>query len=137
MNSIAIGFVAMAALCAAAPPAQAQEFVVVINAANPASELPAREVSNAFLKKATRLVAVDLDHHSAQRESFSRAVHGRSVAAIIAYWQQQIFAGRSVPPPQRSTDADVLEFVRANPDAIGYVAAGTPLGTGVKAVRVN
>jgi hypothetical protein len=31
----------------------------------------------------------------------------------------------------------VLAFVRANPKAIGYVAAGTELGAGVRAVTVE
>jgi hypothetical protein len=32
------------------------------------------------------------------REGFSKEVHGRSVTAIKSFWNQQIFAGRQVPP---------------------------------------
>lgn len=136
MKSIVV-VLAAAALFVAAPAAQGQEFVVVVNASNPVSELSRSEVSNTFLKKASRLVAVDLDRSSAVREAFSRSIHGRSASAVLAFWQQQIFAGRNVPPAERSTDADVLSFVRNNTDAIGYVAAGTALGNGVKAVQLK
>jgi hypothetical protein len=59
------------------------------------------------------------------------------VNAIASYWQQQIFAGKDVPPPEQATEADVLAFVRDNAGAVGYVAAGTALGAGVRAVTVR
>jgi hypothetical protein len=34
-------------------------------------------------------------------------------------------------------EKDVIGFVRANPNAIGYVSAGADLGTGVKVVAVH
>ena len=123
--------------------AQAQDFQVVVNAANPVSEMSKDQVSKVFLKKARKFpgggkaVVVDQDSGSNVRESFSKAVHGRSASAIESHWQQQIFAGKDVPPEKKSSDDDVLEFVRSNPGAIGYVAAGTALGGGVKAVSVG
>jgi ABC-type phosphate transport system substrate-binding protein len=117
--------------------ATAQEFKVVVNAANPVAELSKREVADAFLKRGGKLVPVDLAATSPVRDAFSKAVHGRPAAAIVSHWQQQIFSGRDVPPAERGSDADVLAFVRANPDAIGYVASSTSLGDGVKAVTVR
>lgn len=134
---ILFALVAHAAVFVAAPEAHAQEFVVIVNASNPVSELSRSDVSRAFLKRAGRLIAVDLDVRSAVRETFSRSVHGRSASAILAYWQQQIFAGKDVPPAERNSDADVLAFVRDNPKGIGYVAAGTPLSSGVKAIQLR
>lgn len=128
---------ALIALCVGASEARAQDFVVVVNDANSVSELRRDDVANAFLKRSTRLVAVDLSANSAVRDAFSKAVHGRPASAIVSHWQQQIFSGRDVPPPERSSDAAVLEFVRSKPDAIGYVAAGANLGDGVKAIAVR
>jgi ABC-type phosphate transport system substrate-binding protein len=64
-------------------------------------------------------------------------VHQRSSSAIEAYWQIQIFSGKEVPPIVRGTDAEVLEFVRKTPNAIGYVSQNTPLGADVKAVPIT
>jgi ABC-type phosphate transport system substrate-binding protein len=131
-------------LAVAGAPARAQTpYVLVVNARNPVATLSAPEVSNMFLRKASRwdgggeIQPVDLSEGSAVRERFSQAVHGKAVAAVRAYWQRQIFSGRGVPPVEKSTDGEVLAYVQANVNAIGYVAAGTPLGAGVKSVAVT
>ena len=138
------GLAAVLALAAVAPsPAAAADFVVVVNAANPQAALPAAEVSNMFLQKThrwdsgERVRAVDLPEASPARESFSKAIHGRPTAAVKAYWQRMIFSGIDTPPPEKPTAAEVLAYVKANPGAIGYVPAATPLPDGVKALKVG
>ena len=122
---------------------QAQGFTVVANAANPAESISKSEASDLLLKKATKwpqgaaAQPVDQQKSAAVRDAVSKAIHGRPASAIASYWQQQIFAGKEVPPPEKGSDADVLAFVRANPGAIGYVSAGTDLGAGVKAVPIK
>lgn len=122
--------------------AAAQDYVVVVNIENSASALPRGEVSRLFLKKIAtwpsgELVApVDLPERSSVRGAFSKQVHGKSTNAVKTWWQQQVFSGRAVPPAERTGEQDILAFVRDNPNAIGYVAAGTPLGKGVKAVAI-
>lgn len=123
--------------------AWAQDYVVVVNAANPAASVSRSEAANLFLKKAARwshgaaAQPVDLQKSSAVRDAFSRAVLGKPASAIVSFWQQQIFSGRDVPPPEKASDAEVLAHVRANPGAVGYVSAGTDLGAGVKRVAVK
>lgn len=116
-------------------------YVAIVNEANGVTSLNAAELSKMFLGKTPRwpsgmtVVPVDLAQAGA-REAFSQAVHHKSVAAVRAYWQQQIFSGRGVPPVEKASNDEVLDFVRATPGAVGYVAAGTPLGAGVKAIQV-
>jgi ABC-type phosphate transport system substrate-binding protein len=132
----AAGVILGLALLAPARTADAQGFVVVVNAAGPAS-LSKDDVSKIFQKKNAQLTPVDQDKSAKVRDAFSKAVLGRPVSAMTSYWQQQIFAGKDVPPTEKSSDADVLAFVRSNPKGIGYVATGTDLGAGVKAVTVQ
>ena len=47
----------------------------------------------------------------------------------------QIFSGTDVPPPEFSSDADVVAYVRARTGAIGYVSA-VPADGSVKVVRL-
>ena len=143
LRPVLAGLAVLLALAAGAPrPAAAADFVVVINAANSQTALPAAEVSNMFLQKThqwgsgERVRAVDLPESSPARQSFSRAIHGRPTAAVKAYWQRMIFSGVDTPPPEKPTPADVLAYVKANPGAIGYVPAGTPLPDGVKPLKV-
>lgn len=122
MKRLNVALIVLSAALVSANEAHAQQqFVVVVNAANPTSELSRSDVSNAFLKKTSGLIAVDLDKGSAVRDAFSRSVHGRPAAAILAHWQQQIFSGRSVPPTERSSDADVLTLL--------FVTTRTPSAT--------
>ena len=80
--------------------------------------------------------AVDLAEGSSVRAAFSEAVHGKGVEPVKAYWLREIYSGRKVPPPEVGSDQEVLDFVRTHPGGIGYVAAGTPLPEGVKALVV-
>ena len=107
------------------------------------SSISKDDLSKIFLKRATewpdgaKAVAVDLKTSDAAREAFSQAVHGRGASSIRSYWQQQIFAGKEVPPEEKGSAADVLAFVAANPGAVGYVPVGTDVGSGVKAISVG
>lgn len=118
-------------------------FIVIVNAANSASTVSKKQLADIFLKRTTRwssnttIAPVDQARASRARELFSKAIHDRSTSAIEAYWQQQIFSGKDVPPVTKENDAEVLAYVRARPNAIGYVTAGTPLGDNVKAVTVT
>ncbi len=134
----------MAALAAVALPgsAQAQDFQVVVNESVPIETISKSDLSKVFRKKVRQIGGVnaspvDLAAGSSVREAFSQGVHGRSAAAIESYWQQQIFAGEKVPPVKKTSDAEVLAYVRGTPGAVGYVAAGASLGAGVKALRVS
>jgi hypothetical protein len=135
-SSWGVGLLVGLALFAPAGRASAQGYVVVANEAGPAS-ISKSELSRVFLKKSAQLTPVDQDKDAKVRSSFSKAVLGRPLSAIISYWQQQIFSGGDSPPVEKRSDADVLAFVRSNPKAVGYVAAGTELGAGVHAVTVE
>jgi len=141
-----LALAAILALAGGAPrpaAAAAADFIVVVNAGNRQAALPAAEISNMFLQKThhwesgERVRPVDLPEGSAARASFSNSIHDRSTAAVKAYWQRMIFTGIDVPPPEKPTPGDVLAYVKANPGAIGYVPAGTPLPDGVKALKVT
>jgi ABC-type phosphate transport system substrate-binding protein len=142
---ILLAAVGLTALLGAVPgPARAQQrFVVVVHADNPATSMKRDDLSRLFFKRTSKwpggLVAlpVDLSANQELRIAFTSSVHGKSIGAVRAFWQQQIFSGRDVPPPEKGTQADVLEFVKANPGAVGYVAAGIPLIPGVKALAVE
>ncbi len=122
--------------------AQSHRYQVVVNAASPIRSVRRGDLSKIFLKRATQwtsgqaVVPIDLLGTEACREAFSREVHQKSVAAVKAYWQQQIFSGRDTPPPEKGSDGEVLDIVRVNPNAVGYVSADRELGPGVRALDV-
>lgn len=126
-----------------AGPAQAQEgFRVIVNPANPASALSEAELSRLFLKKTVSwptgapVQAVDQERTSEVRRSFSVEIHGKDPDAVVSYWQTLVFSGRETPPPIKTSDESVVEFVRANPGAVGYVSPAAELA-GVKTITVR
>lgn len=113
------------------------DFRVVVHPSNPASNLEKDFVADAFLKKVTRwpdgevAKPVDLRPDSAVRRRFSDSVLKRSVGAVRSYWQQRIFSGRDVPPPELDSEEAVVSYVAKYPGAIGYISTSTKL-SGVK-----
>ena len=107
---------------------------VIINPENPTTSISRSTLSKIFLKSQTswsngnRIMPVDLRVTNRVRDALSRYVHGRSATVIKNWWNQQIFAGKGVPPPELASDAKVVAYVLANPGAIGYVAADANVG---------
>src|SRR5262245_28815611 len=139
-----LGLAAVAALALSlAVGAQAGDgYRIIVNESNPVAAMSPKEISDLFLGNTTKwphnapVKAVDLSATSPVRAAFTRDVHGKKVEAVLNYWQQVIFSGRGVPPPSKATDADVLNYVIANPGAIGYVSMDAPTGD-VKVLSVK
>jgi len=109
-------------------------FKVVVNSQNPVDSMGRDEVSKLFLKKVgswangVTVLPVDQLGTAEVREKFSKDIHGKSVATIKNYWQQQIFSGRNAPPPEKAGDDEVLSYVKSNTGAIGYVSGRADTG---------
>jgi ABC-type phosphate transport system substrate-binding protein len=114
----------------ASPP----EFRVVVHSSNPTRSADKTFVADAFLKKVTRwesgetIRPLDQRPDSAVRRAFSQSVLKRAVTAVRSYWQQRIFSGRDVPPPELDSDESVVAYVERNPGAVGYVSGTAKLG---------
>jgi len=138
---VAMVLAALVQLTALGEAAEPVEFVVVVNAANRLESLPAAQIAAFYLKKSTRwpdgseVKPYDRAGENAIRSAFTHEVLGKELEQVRSYWQQQIFSGRGVPPTELPSDKEILEAVAAHPGAIGYVSAGTPLGSGVRVLR--
>jgi ABC-type phosphate transport system substrate-binding protein len=116
-------------------------YKVIVNPANPTTQLTRLKLGEMFLKKEKRwadgqpVFPVEPSLKSATRQRFTQEVFAKSTIAVSAYWQQMIFSGKGVPPPEKSSDAEIVAFVRDTPGAIGYVGPGADL-SGVKIVTI-
>ena len=120
------------------------EFRLVVHASNDLEEMRVRTVSRIFLGKQTRwengsrIALVQPPMTSPTRAAFSTIIHGRSVGSVRNSWITEIYSGRGADlPEERKTDAEILAFVRADPNALGYVSAEASLGPGVRLIRVK
>jgi ABC-type phosphate transport system substrate-binding protein len=129
-----------------ASPSPAEEpagFKIVVNASNPAGALSREEVADLFLKKSTawpdgrHALPVDQPTSADPRRAFSTEILRQNTNDVAAYWNRAIFSGRGTPPITKPTDAEVMAYLRANPNAVGYVAADAPLVEGVKPLTIK
>jgi hypothetical protein len=125
-------------ICPEAKWARADEsgagFQVVAHPDNPTDRVARRLLASLFLKEVTRwgsgeaVRPVDLKSDAPARRHFSERVLNRSVGAVKSYWQQRIFAGRGVPPPELDSDSEVIRHVMKHPGGIGYVSSTADIG---------
>ena len=133
----------LAVLGAPAVPATADSgFKVIVHPSNPVSSLSRDQAARLFLKKTlfwpngAKVTPVDQPDSAALRAAFSRSVLQKNMAEVAAYWQQQIFTGKAVPPTEKTSDAQVVRFVMDNALAVGYVADAADVN-GAKVLRIT
>jgi len=120
----------------------AQSYKVIVNSSNTITSLSKADVSAYLLKKktkwenGTKVQPVDLTKKSSVRANFSKEVVKKSVPQVQAYWQQAVFAGKGTPPRELQSDSEIINFVKNNPGAIGYVSSSANT-SGVTVVTVN
>jgi len=121
---------------------RAPTYEVIVNSSNSTNGADREFLADAFLKKITSwpngqtIRPVDLPSSSPIRRRFTEEVLRRSVAEVKGYWQQRIFSGRDVPPPELDTDDDIVRYVTKYEGAVGYVSAGANLN-GAKILAVQ
>lgn len=132
----------MATLAAALGPSVRPGFVVIVHPRTASTRMDRAFLAEAFLRRTTvwpddtPIKPVDQVQDSAVRQRFSQEVLSRSVVSVRSYWQQRIFSGDGIPPPELANDQAVVTYVASHPGAIGYVAAGSSLA-GVRSLDVD
>ncbi|HYK02572.1 MAG TPA: hypothetical protein VE974_12515 [Thermoanaerobaculia bacterium] len=123
--------------------AHAAEVKLVVHGTTALDTITKAKVADLFLKRVTRwedgraVTPVDQSEKSAARAAFTKDLLGKEVVWVKSYWQKMIFSGRATPPAELSTDTQVLEFVRTNAGAIGYVSESTAIPAGLKTLTVK
>ena len=117
-------------------------FVVIVNPQTPVDAVDRDFLRDAYLKKTTEwgdgetIRPIDLTAKYAARERFTEQVVRKTPAQLRTYWNQQIFSGKGVPPPEAEAPADVIEYVFANKGAVGYIPADVDAGK-AKVIKVR
>ena len=117
-------------------------YEIIVNAKNPTGNVDRQLLADVFLKKVTNwpdgsvVRPADLAPSSAIRRRFTGEVLRRSIAEVKSYWQQRIFSGRDVPPPEFDNDEEAVSYVLKYDGAVAYVSGDADLrGAKVLAVR--
>lgn len=116
---------------AVAMPASAEPvpYVVIVNVDNPITVLDHTTLTNIFLRRLTHwpngetIRPVDRADNSDLRKMFVSDIFNQSMGAVKTYWQQVIFSGNNVPPPELNSDEAVVRYVQTHRGAVGYISS--------------
>ncbi|TDM08779.1 MAG: hypothetical protein C4K60_05150 [Ideonella sp. MAG2] len=107
----------------------AEPLYLVVSSQHPARSLSQKEVLALFtgrsrtLADGTAATPLDQQRDSSARASFYLALTGMDIARINSYWARLHFTGQVQPPQALSDDASVIQRLRSDPNAIGYLTA--------------
>jgi ABC-type phosphate transport system substrate-binding protein len=130
-------------LLAAGDASAADPFVVIVHPSVAGTNIKRSDLAAVFLRKSTRWGSgaaadpVDQSGTSPVRKAFSETVVRMPVGDVVQYWQKAMLSATPTRPPSvKNSDAEVIAYVSKRTGAVGYVAAGTPLPTGVKTLAL-
>jgi ABC-type phosphate transport system substrate-binding protein len=104
------------------------ELLVIASPQVPDATISVKQLADIYSSKKdfwannTRVVPVNREASSVERENFSEAVFKLSPQELGEYWNRLRFQGE-FPPLIQTSDQAVLGFVRSVPGAIGYINA--------------
>jgi hypothetical protein len=122
--------------------ADAPAFVLIVHPSNPVTEVDRDFLREAYLRSTGNWSSgdsvrpVDLSRRFGAREGFTKDVLRKSLPQLKRYWNQQIFSGKGVPPPELDSEKAMIAYVLANRGAVGYLPAGADAG-GARVVKVK
>jgi len=119
-----------------AGPASA-EVVVIVNPKSAAAAMTAEQVADIYLGKDTSLTPLDLPSSSASRGEFYKKVAGKDEAQVKAIWARLVFTGKTQPPKEAASSAEVVKQVASGEKAIGYVEKSAVDGSVKTVLTVN
>lgn len=114
---------------ALAPPTPGAELVVIVHPESGVTSLTRAEVIHLFMGRQKRLpsgaaaLTVDLGGALQDKAFFYAALVNKDLAEVNSYWARLVFSGQGSPPRQAESVQDMLEIVRSNKGAIGYIEA--------------
>jgi len=107
---------------------KAQEpLVIVVNKNNPVEQLSRSELIDLFMGKYVafpndvKAIPVELDGEQNIKIHFYKELVGMPLARVNAYWSRLRFTGRKRAAVFKSNEEDLIAFIMANDQAIGYL----------------
>jgi len=140
MRALALGF--CLALGVAATPVRADTalpFKVVAHPDVPVNAVSKEFLAHIYLRSRNRWTDGEKTKpvdNAGLRAIFAKVILDRDLDDLKAFWDQQVFAGKGVPPPEKPTDKEVATYIAANPGAVGYLSANVKV-VGLKELKVT
>ncbi|HUS27652.1 MAG TPA: hypothetical protein VMZ53_04065 [Kofleriaceae bacterium] len=143
MRALRLAIVVMLVLgLGSASIAAEEEFKVIVHPDISVDAVSRDFLRDAYLKKATEWSSgttvhpIDLSTKFGVRSAFIEKVLRKTPTQLRRYWNQQIFSGKGVPPPEASSTDAVISYVLSHKGAVGYLPASADSGK-AKVIKVQ
>lgn len=80
------------------------------------------QVRRLYLGQDSDYLAVNLPEGHPTREQFEASIMRRTASQLREHWQRMTEMGRGLEPNVFTSDAEVLEFIQAHGQGVGYVS---------------
>ena len=118
----------LAAAAAAATPPAAAEFFIVTHVGNAQPALTQKEAVDLFMGRNRAFAngdfarTLDLPRDHPRRAAFYQALTGMNAVQVNSYWSRLMFSGQNMPPQALPDEAAVIDAVKRNPSALGWLS---------------
>ena len=120
------------AICLASFLSHAEVSVIVNNANN--DSLDAKKIKRIYLGKikvfadGSKINVISLSDDVPTTEQFRQTALKKSNSQFKSYWSKLAFTGKGTPPKEIANDAAMIEAVKSDPNAIGFVDSASVTG---------
>lgn len=102
------------------------EILLIAHKDMPVEKLSKKSIQDIYLGNQQvvnnlRIIPLDQDHDSPTRAEFYDKIIDLPHNQIISHWSRLIFTGKGQAPISLSGNNSIIEFVRHNPNVIGYI----------------
>lgn len=103
------------------------DFYLIVQTTNPQSSLTKKEAVDLFMgrnrafRDGTLAQVYDLQPDSELRADFYQRLTGMGPAQVNSYWARLMFSGQTMPPKAVADEAAMIDTIKRNPSAIGWV----------------
>jgi hypothetical protein len=122
--------------------ATSDDYKIIVHPDNPIAAIDRHFLRDAYLRKSSdwsngaAIRPIDLPSRYAVRGRFGQEVLRKSSSQLKSYWNQLIFSGKGVPPPEADSPDAVVAHVIANRGGVGYLPLDADPGS-AKVIKVN
>ncbi len=117
------------------------KIIIIINKGSDIKVLPKPAAKAIFMGELKSLKGIDelvvtIQSDTDSHSGFLQEYIGSTSSDFKKHWEKMIYTGKAMEPEVMNSDQEVIDYVKANKGAIGYIDVKS-LDDSVKAVMVN
>lgn len=103
------------------------DIYLVVSTANPVRAMTHKQALDLYMGRTRNFpngdyaLPFDQARDAPARATFYKLLTGMDLAQVNSYWARLMFTGQTMPPQPLPDEAAVVEVVKRNPGAIGYL----------------